>query len=50
MLTTRTAATVIGVLSLAADAAGAAGRLIGGRGWWCPPRSTWPRSRHTGTG
>lgn len=31
MLTTRTTATVIGVLFLAADAAGAAGRLIGGR-------------------
>ena len=31
MLTTRTAATVIGVLFLAADAAGAAGRLVGGR-------------------
>ena len=31
MLTTRTAATVIGVLFLAADAAGAAGLLVGGR-------------------
>jgi hypothetical protein len=31
MVTTRTAATVIGVLFLAADAAGAAGLLIGGR-------------------
>ena len=31
MLTTRTTATVIGVLFLAADAAGAAGRLMGGR-------------------
>ena len=31
MLTTRMAATVIGVLFLAADAAGAAGRLVGGR-------------------
>jgi hypothetical protein len=31
MLTTRTAATVIGVLFLAADAAGAAGLLMGGR-------------------
>src|SRR3974390_2880378 len=31
MLTTRTTATVIGVLFLAADAAGAAGVLLGGR-------------------
>ena len=47
-LTTRTAATVIGVLFLAADAAGAAGHLVGGRLVSAPVDVA--RSRHTGTG